>query len=226
MAAVVRARADAIRQGFRRAAPLVLASTVVACTRTTPMRFATTTTAPEQQDRLPPAVAVDPIFALPAPRAAAHSGDAFIVLRAPSDVKAATETVRRFFDAVAAESMPALEALLDQNARLKAGPQGHSEHALASWRKRLQQLDYSTVAGRLLYRERDLQVYRPADVAALGTARSLPLAARDEEVVVRVFLRPPPRGGTRLFGDDVTFLLRPDNGAYKIAEIVEDFRLP
>jgi hypothetical protein len=47
-----------------------------------------------------------------------------------------------------------------------------------------------------------------------------------DDVLVRVVIATPRVGRTRLFGDEITFLLRPSGGAYKIIEMVEDFQLP
>jgi len=45
-------------------------------------------------------------------------------------------------------------------------------------------------------------------------------------VVVRVPISMARAGRVQLFGNEIWFLLRPEDGVYRIAELVEDFQLP
>ncbi|HKY40405.1 MAG TPA: hypothetical protein VJN18_30940 [Polyangiaceae bacterium] len=131
----------------------------------------------------------------------------------------------RFFIAVLLESGSDLYPLFA--AQAWAVSDGNRQPAQALWRARFAQLDYTSLSGRLVATPHTLHTYTFRSAMLAKRDGVLPPAAPDEVVVVA---RPGLSwaGKTRLFGDQLTFRLRPkqDQPAYEIAEITEDFRLP
>ncbi len=169
-------------------------------------------------------VAVDPELELPAAAASAAAEKGLVVLAAPVDVRPALRVVADFFEAVSAESPEMLERLLDRAAHTRASPKARSEAALPSWRRRFDRLDYSPLGTELVYRAADVKVHSASDAATSGAARLLPVVPKGEEIVVQVF--PVGQTASKLLGSELDFVLKPSAGSYKIAELVEDFRLP
>ncbi|HEX4336741.1 MAG TPA: hypothetical protein VH062_12565 [Polyangiaceae bacterium] len=169
-------------------------------------------------------VAVDPELELPAAVASGTSDNGLVVLTAPLDVRPALRVVADFFEAASAESPEMLERLLDRAARTRASPKARAEAALPSWRRRFDRLDYTPLSTELVYRAGDVKVHTANDAATDGAARLLPLVPKSDEILVQVF--PVGQTASKLFGGELDFLLKPSSNGYKIAELVEDFRLP
>jgi hypothetical protein len=104
------------------------------------------------------------------------------------------------------------------------GPKARPEPALSSWRRRFDRLDYLPLATEVVYRAADTKVYTAGDASAQGGPRNLPIAPKGEEILVRVF--PVGQAANKLLGSEMDFVLRPSAEGYKIAEMIEDFRLP
>jgi hypothetical protein len=191
-------------------------------------RSADFATANELSDdpRRAPGVAVDPAPELPDPANEADSELGLIALRAPPDPEAARETVRAFFRAVVHGAFDELEAVVADDAWLQAGAMVGRQRARSYWQMRLSRLDYISLAGSSVYREGELETYRAADVGKLRPPRPLAVVAQGDDVVVRVPITTPRSGKTRLFGDEIVFVLRPKAGKYSIVEMTEDFALP
>jgi hypothetical protein len=169
-------------------------------------------------------VALDPELELPAPTASATPDRGLVVLTAPLDVRPALRVVGDFFEAASAESTEMLERLLDRAAHTRASPKARWEAALPSWRRRFDRLDYTPLAAELVYRSGDVKVHTASDASAESATRLLPMIPKGEEILVQVF--PVGQTASKLFGGEVDFLLKPSSSGYKIAELVEDFRLP
>ncbi len=172
-------------------------------------------------------IAVDPELELPPPTTAGSAEKGIMVLAAPVDTRPALRVVSDFFEAASAESIEMMERLLERAAHTRGSPKARPEAALPSWRRRFDRLDYTPLATELVYRAADVKVHTAADAAADGAARLLPVVPKGDEILVQVF--PVGQTASKLFGGEVDFVLRPAastaNG-YKIAELVEDFRLP
>jgi len=172
-------------------------------------------------------IAVDPELELPAATPSGSSEKGVVVLSAPVDVRPALRVVSDFFEAASAESIEMLERLLDRAAHTRGSPKARPEAALPSWRRRFDRLDYTPLATELVYRAADVKVHTAADAAADSAARLLPIVPKGDEVLVQVY--PVGQAAAKLFGGEVDFVLRPSSSSatgYKIAELVEDFRLP
>ena len=146
-----------------------------------------------------------------------------MVLSAPRDLKRATEMVAAYFRAITLESGEALELVLSSEALLESSS-GRSP-ARAAWRSRFAQFDYQSLRSASLYRDADLETYRGTDQPELALQRHLP-EMRDDEVFVRVRLDVTEVQKTRLFADEIGFLMRPRGNGYQIVKISEDFTLP
>lgn len=188
-----------------------------------PAEFETTSALPDLPRR-PPGVAVDPAPSIPDATEKGETFDGLLVLEAPPDPRAARTVVREFFAAVTREAADKLDELVSPSAWVDSGSQRQPVRAF--WRSRFSQLDYSSLAGEVLYRESELSFHRPRDIARLSGARPTFVDAEPTDVVVRVPIRASWRGRTRLLGDEFFFLLRPSDDRFVIAEIIEDFRLP
>jgi hypothetical protein len=143
----------------------------------------------------------------------------------PLDSEAARDVVSRFFIAVLLESGRDLYPLFATQAWVVS--EGNRQPAQAMWRARLAQLDYTTLAGRVVATPQTLHTYTYQS-AQRAKADGVPMPAAPGEVVVVARPALSWAGKTRLFGDQLAFRLRARQGepAFEIAEISEDFRLP
>jgi hypothetical protein len=141
------------------------------------------------------------------------------------DADSASELVSRFFMAVLVESSRDLFPLLGSQATLVS--EGNRQPAQAAWRARFAQLDYTTLAGRLVATPQTLHTYT-FDSAERARSDGVPVPQSANEVVVVARPGLVWTGKTRLFGDQLAFRLKPksDEPGYEITEITEDFRLP
>ena len=197
----------------------------VACHRTHNLNFETAplgSTSP----RRAPAVAVDPTTALPPPSPSAASTSGLVVLQAPPSEYPDQRVVEEFFGAVTARDAERLERLFEPGAKTRTSAQATEVDAVDFWKSRLSRLDYSRLAGQSIYRRHAVEVYRAEDLRNLGNDRTIPIAPVNDQLVVRVPLLSPQSDKTRLFGDEMVFLLSHTDSGLLITEIVEDFQLP
>jgi hypothetical protein len=204
--------------------PASLALFVLAC-GTRPADFPTATE-PESVERRPPGIALDLSADLPPPESRSPSSKTLVVLSPPPDLRGARGIIDAFFRAVTDESLNELSELFEGRSRLWSGRRSRRESLQAVWGRRIRELDYGVLKGRAIYREASLEIYRSDEALELRTERNLPLSPREDELVARVRIVTPSPKGTRLFGDEVVFLLRRTDNGYKIGEMYEDFRLP
>jgi hypothetical protein len=188
-------------------------------------RFATVSERPDGPARAP-GVAVDESSELPQPSTSARTDQQLIVLRTPLDSALPKAIVDRFFVAVLHEDEAALKELLLDEASVQFGTQGSRQSARTFWQTRFARLDYDALSGQAVLRERALEIYGADDAARLGSARTLPLPVRPGEVLVRAPIAHTHTGKTRLFGDEIVFLLAPRREAYRISMMLEEFALP
>lgn len=204
---------------------LSLSLCAVACHRTHNLNFETAPLG-SAAPRRAPAVAVDPAPALPAPSASAPASRALVVLAAPASEYPDQSVVEEFFGALAARDADRLEALFQPGAKARTSAQATEIDALDFWKSRLSRLDYSKLAGQSVYRRHAVEVYRAEDLQALGNDRSVPVRVGNDQLAVRVPLHSPQNDKTRLFGDEIVFLLDRTERGLLIAEMIEDFQLP
>lgn len=193
--------------------------------------FATSEHFPEAPRR-PPTFAAEPVLTSddesttdtaspPVP----SDGSAPKRLSSPLDSDAARDVVSRFFMAVLGESTHELFPLFASQAWVLS--EGGRQSAQAVWRTRFAQLDYGTLAGRLVAPPQTLRTYTFA-AAERAKRDGVPVPQGPNEVVVVARPSLSWTGKTRLFGDQLAFRLKPQAGdlGFEIAEIAEDFRLP
>jgi hypothetical protein len=196
-----------------------------ACGRTHNLEFQTRSPEPVTL-RHAPGVAVDPAHELPAATRSATHQNGLVVLQAPGNVQPDRALVESFFDAVTERDSGKLERLLAPNAKTKSSARATEIDALDFWKARLTRLDYGKLVGQGIYRRYSIEVYRPEDLAVLGSDRNVPVNVGEGEVAVRVPLYTSEVDKTRLFGSEIVFLLTPTSDGLRIVEIVEDFQLP
>jgi hypothetical protein len=214
----------------KRLALLLLAGGAASCQSASvgPL-FPTSASFPETQ-RQPPSFAAE----RPLPVSDSASGEAGLAAQPPSpirralvplDAEAAHEVVSRFFSAVLRESTRELLPLLSAQASVVS--EGSRQPAQAAWRARFAQLDYTSLAGRMVAAPQTLRTYTFESLAR-AKRDGVPPPTSPAELVVVAKLSTVGVGKTRLFGEALAFRLRqkPGRQTLEIAEIVEDFRLP
>ncbi|HEV8246743.1 MAG TPA: hypothetical protein VGP93_13290 [Polyangiaceae bacterium] len=179
---------------------------------------------PADNKRRAPGVAVDPRAALPEPASSAGTDQGVVVLSSPPDPELARETVRRFFGAILREAPDEIDRLVGADAWVETGSQRQPVRAF--WRARFAQLDYGSLSHEVVFRESELETFRPADVQRMGEGSPTFVETKTGDLIVRAKIRVSWAGKARLLGDELFFLLRPEGDQFLIAEIVEDFRLP
>ncbi len=194
------------------------------CGATRPIKFATSGQESDAPRRAP-GVAFDPAPRIPPAESAANPSQGLVVLRTPANPAAARDTVRDFFRAVVDEAPDKLDELVDSQAYVQTGSGQGRQRALSYWRRRLSRLDYGALAGRLVYHPSEVETYRAVDVARLRSTRHFPVSLGNDDILIRVPIAVPRVGNTRLFGDEILFVLHPHAQGYTISEMVEDFQL-
>ncbi|HET9933573.1 MAG TPA: hypothetical protein VFQ35_22865 [Polyangiaceae bacterium] len=187
-------------------------------------RFPTTDPNEEPPRRRPPGIAVDPVSRLPEVKGRSDSRASLVVLGAPRSATLARGIVARYFRALVGESPEALDPLLSEQAFIDTS--GSRQPARGALRSRFLQLDYTALRGVPLYRDADLEIYRAEDAEALRAARSLPTDIGKDQLFVRVRLNVSHAGKTRVFANEMGFLLRPEQEDFRIVSIREDTPVP
>lgn len=187
-------------------------------------RFPTTDPNAEHAPRRPAGIAIDPVSRLPPPRAQGSSEATLLVLSSPRSATLARKIVARFFQAIVGETPEALDSVLSDQAFIEAS--GNRQPARGALRSRFLQLDYTALRGVPLYRDADIEFYRYEDLASLRALRALPSDLAKDQVFVRVRVNVSHAGKTRLFADEMGFLLRPEQDDYRIVSIREDAPVP
>jgi hypothetical protein len=205
-------------------AGLGLLSLALAACAATSAQFATRDLPESEAPRRAPGVAVDPKTALPEPARTANTDSGVAVLSAPRDLQRATALVDEFFRAITGESSESLDRIVSSDAYVESA--SGRQPVRVAWRSRFTQFDYGALRSAPLYRPGDLETYRGRDRDALGPARRLPSQMQPDDVFVRVQLDVTHASKTRLFADELGFLLRPSGNGYRIASISEDFQAP
>lgn len=208
----------------------VLTIGCVACGSQPDQALRTASDLPDQRRR-PDGVAVDPSTAPPAAKDVASTGDGLVTLRTPVGIEAALATIHTFFGAVVEEDADMLgsvltrDALTSNPAMMGASPNG-SPNAALFWAHRFRRLDYSKLAGEVVYRENDLEIYRAGDDLNLSPHPAVRLDALGAgDIVIRVPIATSRVGTDRLFGDEILVWLRRTGNDYKIYRLLEDFQV-
>lgn len=136
--------------------------------------------------------------------------------------------VRGFFAAVQRESVSELSALMGDGATISSGPGSSPEPVPKVWAARFKRLDYGQDA-KAPYREDQLGVFSPEELARLGSARRYALEPAPGELLAVVTPRErSTAAGPRHFGRRIEFILgsTEQGKGLRILRMFEDFRLP
>ena len=191
-----------------------------------------TTTLPSDGStrRRPDGVAIDPISAPPPARDHADAAEGLVTLRTPLGIDRALATVQELFRKIVQEDGEGLEPLFTRDAlaitSLAPGGGGQTPQAVLFWHGRFRKLDYTKLAGELVYRDAELTFFRAEDVLDAPPHPAIRTdALSGNDVVVRVPIAMARLGADRLFGDEMILWLRRDGDRYRIYRILEDFQL-
>jgi hypothetical protein len=199
-----------------------------ACSSSAPRgpSFATLTELP-QEPRRPDGVVVDPSPELPVAAEAADRGNGIVALKPPLPDRAARAMVAAFMRSIVQENVEALTELSAIDATVAARGRTGAPSLVDHWRARMRHFRYRTLAGEVLYRDADIELYRYEDLETPLPGRPLrPPEMVRTDVLLRVPILVVRAGSERVFGDDILFHLRRDKGRYVIRQLVEDFQLP
>ena len=185
----------------------------------------------ENARRRPDGVAIDPISAPPPARDRAKVAEGLVTLRTPLGADRAVATVEELFRKVVIEDSTGIEPLFTRDAVAVTGASsmggpGQSPSAVLFWQGRFNRLDYTKLAGELIYRKDDIQVFRADDAPeTLPHPAVRPEALGEGDVVVRVPILTTRIGAERLFGDEIVLWMRREGDAYRIYRALEEFQL-
>jgi hypothetical protein len=196
-----------------------------------PLNLKTSSEVGDDLPRKPDGVAIDPASATMGPRDRATADEGVVTLRSPLGVDLATATIADFFGRVVVEDDDGLEALFTRDAIAvtggSSGGMGQTPGATLWWEQRFRRLDYSKMAGEVVFRESELEVYRAEDAVEAPPHRAIRTEMlNDNDVIIRVPIVTPRSGQERFFGDEIVFWLRRDGDHFKIFRVLEDFQVP
>lgn len=156
--------------------------------------------------------------------AAASTGDhRLLVLQAPRSKASALRLVRSFFVAIYYGDAKRLDALLKPDASIALDDTGERQLAADHWGARLQRHDYGRAPIFDLVAEENIELYTSDALHSLLLTRAPARTIEPEELLVRVRIPPPTSGMERLFGEEILFVLSPEGGGYRIAELSERY---
>lgn len=201
-------------------------SAAAACQLERPATFATAS-APASAPRRPDGVAVDLQGAMPPASTRASTRAGLVALREPVDMSGAMQPVRHFFESVAREDSVAMRAVLTFDAQVfvPSGPGSAGMRVEDSWDRRFGKFDYRATGPEPVYRETSVETYRFADLDdAEGERPPRPAVMDAHDVLIRVPIEIRRVGVDRLYGDEILFVVRRVEGAFRIRALIEDFQ--
>lgn len=221
------ATATPLRLALRPVAWTACVVALGACSLQRPLDFPTASRTDTPPSRKPDGVAVDLEGALPPPAARADTDAALVALREPVAPDAALEVVREFFQAVRRTDMPALRLTISPEATAAPIGAAAGPPADAQWDRRLRKFDYRTLGGSTLFLDSAVEIYRYGDLDNLvGDRPARPSLMAPTDVLIRVPIATTRIGVDRVFGDEMLFVVRRVDRAFRIQAIFEDFQVP
>jgi hypothetical protein len=199
---------------------------VASCQIRSPHNFATASALPSAA-RKPDGVAVDLRASLLPATSRGSTTMGLAALSEPPDTTGALTVVRSFFGAVSREDLATLRSTLSADASL--GPLSGPANAPAErqWEQRVHKLDYKAIGPEPVFRESTIEVYGYRDLElSEGDRPNRPPSMAPDDVLVRVPIEIRRIGADRLFGDEIIFLVKRVDGAFKIRAMLEDFQPP
>lgn len=206
---------------------LACASLLPACAWNRPLDFPTAEPTAKPAPRKPDGVAVDLEGTLPGTVTSARTEAGFVALREPIAQDAALEAVRAFFQAVRQGDMPALRQTITPEASFSPIGSGSGGPADAQWERRLRKFEYRNLGGSPLYLDSAVEIYRYADLdEVIGDRPARPALMTANDILIRVPMATTRLGIDRVFGDEIQFVVRRADRAFRIQAIYEDFQVP
>lgn len=193
-------RSGSVRGGLWRRLWLGAAVVSAACTPAT---------APRPEAKTPRAIPLD----------ARVSSPSLVWLEAPAPQQGARQTVRHFFDAIAREAGPELDALFTEDA-LFHRPNQPATPAVIAWHRRLSAGDYTR---QVIPSDVGVQLLDQTASAELADHRNVQLQLQNGEVLAVVALPPMMPPGTGLWGTELQLVLTAHEGQWRIRELWEDY---
>ncbi|MSP25555.1 MAG: hypothetical protein EXR75_10395 [Myxococcales bacterium] len=196
-----------------------------ACATSRPLEIAVRASF-EEGPRRPDAIVVDPSSDPPSSESAGDTSTAIVTLRTPLPMSAALATVAAFFAGVVREDLSSLHEFGEATATVS--DIGNSPPRVLNlffvWQQRFQQFDYGELDGSSIYREAEVRTFRPEEVHALprrvaAAVLAEPLAP--EDLVLVVPITAPAIKNQRVFGDELTFILRRAEARFRIFRMIE-----
>ena len=169
--------------------------------------------------RQPDGVVIEESPALPdvSERAAARG---VVALRAPLGNEAVLTIVHRLFRGFVHGGIEALESILTDDVTILGSSRGRAS-LVDQWRARLKSLDYGRLSASAIVEDEKIERFAYADLDLPG-APERPATMKEGDVLVRFPIATPRVGSEKLFGDEVTLLLRREGSGYKIAGFGEE----
>jgi hypothetical protein len=204
----------------------VLVASAISCHIDRPATFATASALPSGPRR-PDGVAVDLQGSMPPASTRAATQDGLVALREPVDMTGALQPVRQFFESVSREDGVAMRGLLtfDAQSFMPSGPGSSGMRVEDAWDRRFSKFDYKATGPEPVYRETSVETYRYKDLdEAEGDRPQRPMVMDPQDVLIRVPIEIRRVGVDRVFGDEILFVVRRVEGAFRIRALVEDFQ--
>jgi hypothetical protein len=206
----------------------LLTCTLAGCGTVSAASFPTAPELPSDRRR-PDGVALDPTSAPPPAADRAAVEDGLVTLRTPLGIHLAVGAVAELFKRIVVEDSEGLGALLTRDALVLTGgngSQGQAPKADLWWEQRFRRLDYGKLAGELVYRESEIEIYRASDVLEAPPHPAIQTDTLDDnDVLIRVPIITARIGADRLLGDEIIVWLRREGPRFKIYRLLEDFQL-
>lgn len=139
--------------------------------------------------------------------------------KAPAPEQNARITVRHFFDAIAREDGPELDALFTEDA-LFHRPNQPATPAVIAWHRRLSAGDYTR---QVIPNDITVQLLDQSASAELADHRNVQLQLQNGEVLAVVALPSGLPAGAGLWGTELQLVLTEHDGQWRIRELWEDY---
>lgn len=147
------------------------------------------------------------------------SSPSLVWLDAPAPQQGARKTVRHFFDAIAREAGPELDALFTEDA-LFHRPNQPATPAVIAWHRRLSAADYTR---QVIPSDIGVQLLDQTASAQLTGHRNVQLQLQNGEVLAVVALPSMLPPGSGLWGTELQLVLTEQDGSWRIRELWEDY---
>jgi ketosteroid isomerase-like protein len=178
------------------------------------------------EKRRPDGVAVDPMTRFNELDDTTRGSVGIAVLRAPPDDRTVRDAVGSFIEAISREDVDRLRGVFSSDCQQIDADRGARDNALNVWARRFARFDYTLATATTVDLEQ-LRVFRREDVeTSWGELSGSSVDRLDpSDVVVVVPLQGQTSRAGRLFGSQLSLLLRRAEDRFVIHRIAEDFTI-